>query len=210
MEFAEKKRKVEHLLRVRFPFSWVPPPIEPGPPRSEYWDELYKRRMAKVEAERASLMAKPDSEVEQLFLAAGTQEQAKAAMLAEIEEKGRFFSKRDADADFGYWSKHECWSLDESVALLLGKAPEVVTWKAVQPFVNISKFAKQYERLRNLALRAQAMNRGQSAVYPTAVLAWANEVDIQVPDDVSPENLDRSKLEVRSLLSAPRRGKEKR
>jgi hypothetical protein len=183
MEFMERKRKVEHLLRVKFPFSWAPPPLTPlrGPNSGLGQHEMHQRLMAKVEAERAALMALPDDELEQRFITAGTEEQAKADMRAAIEEKGRFFSKRDAEADFGYWSKVEYWTLDESIALLLGKSPEVVTWKSMQAYVNISAFAKQYERLRNLALRAQAMNRGQSAVYPSAVLAWADEVEIPVP-----------------------------
>ncbi len=137
--------------------------------------------MSRVAAERESLMASSDDEVERLFVASGTEEQAKARLMAEIEEKGRFFSMRGAEADFGYWSKVEFWTLDESIALLLGKAPEVVTWKAIQPYVNISAFAKQYERMRTLALRAQAMNRGQTAIYPSAVIGWANEMDIPVP-----------------------------
>lgn len=183
MEFIERKRKVEHLLRVKFPFSWAPPPLTPlrGPNAGLGQHEMHQRLMAKVEAERAALMALPDDELERRFITAGTEEQAKAAMRAAIEEKGRFFSKREAEADFSYWSKVEYWTLDESIALLLGKSPEVVTWKAIQAFVNISAFAKQYERLRNLALRAQAMNRGQSAVYPNAVLAWADDIDVPVP-----------------------------
>ncbi len=183
MDFMERKRKVEHLLRVKFPFSWSPPPITPlrGPPAGLGQDEMHKRLMVKVGEERALLMALPDEELEQRFVVSGTEEQAKAAMRAAIEEKGRFFSKREAEADFGYWAKVEYWTLDESIALLLGKSPEVVTWKAIQAFVNISAFAKHYERLRNLALRAQAMNRGQTTSYPSAVLAWAAEMEIPVP-----------------------------
>lgn len=180
MEFMERKRKVEHLLRVKFPFSWAPPPIR-GPNAGLGLQEMHQRLMAKVEAERAVLMGMPDDELEKRFVGSGTEEQAKAEMRAAIEEKGRFFSKREAEADFNYWSKVEYWTLDESIALLLGKSPEIVTWKSIQAYVNISAFAKQYERLRNLALRAQAMNRGQSAAHPKVVLAWADEVAIQVP-----------------------------
>jgi hypothetical protein len=192
MEFMEKKRKVEHLLRVKFPFSWAPPPLTPlrGPNAGLGQHEMHQRLMAKVETERAELMALPDDEIERRFITAGTEEQAKAAMRAAIEEKGRFFSKREAEADFAYWSKVEYWTIDESIALLLGKSPEVVTWKSIQAYVNVSAFAKQYERLRNLALRAQAMNRGQSAVYPNVVLAWADEVEIPVPNALR-ESLER-------------------
>lgn len=182
----ERRRKVEHLLRVKFPFSWAPPPQTPlrEPNAGHGQQELHQRLMVKVDTERAVLMAMPDDELERRFITAGTEEQAKAEMRAAIEEKGRFFSKREAEADFSYWSKVEYWSLDESIALLLGKSPEVVTWKVIQAFVNISAFAKQYERLRNLALRAQAMNRGQTAVYPSAVIGWANEMEIPVPQSL--------------------------
>jgi hypothetical protein len=86
-----------------------------------------------------------------------------------------------ADADFHYWSKVGLWSLDESVALLLGKSPEGVSWKSVQAFVAVSDFAREYERVRGLAQDSVAMRGGRAPVQPSEVLAWAVATGIEVP-----------------------------
>lgn len=90
-----------------------------------------------------------------------------------------------AEADFQYWATVARWSLDETIALLLGKSPNEVTWKSVHAFVSVSDFAKEYERLRSLALKSDAMERGQRPVPPSVVLAWAAESAIAVPPSLA-------------------------
>lgn len=192
MDFAERKQKVEHLLRVKYPFSWAPPPLNALRPGgygagNDGVDSkaLHERNMQMIEAERQRLMALPDGEFEAAFATAKTVEDSKVHLEAQIAEKGRFFSHPPAEADFVYWSKVEYWSLDESIALLLGKSPEVVNWKSIQPLTGVSAFAKQYERLRNLALRATRINRGIGGLNPAAVVTWAIDMDITVPVGLS-------------------------
>jgi hypothetical protein len=90
-----------------------------------------------------------------------------------------------ADADFTYWATVGMWSLDESVALLLGKSPGELHWKSVQPFIGSSDFAKEYDRVRALALKSEAMNRGQRPVPPSVVLEWAAEAKIDIPAELT-------------------------
>jgi hypothetical protein len=73
---------------------------------------------------------------------------------AERQEKERFFNQPRPRADIRHWSKAAHWTLDEAIALSFGKAPEVVKWEKIQPFLQISQFAFQYGRVRDLALRA--------------------------------------------------------
>lgn len=212
MEFSERKRTVERLLRMKYPFSWAPPPISPlrgssGGKVGEDDRAAFANAMKLIEVERGRLMALSSNELEAAFDTAKHAEEAKAFLKEEIAEKGRFFSHAPAVADFDYWAKVEYWSLDESVALLLGKAPEVVNWKSIESYVNISAFAKQYERLRKLALRSQTMNRGQTAVYPSAVLAWAAEMDIPVPQELREALVGR---EARKLAAATSRAEAQR
>lgn len=187
MDYEHKRRKVEKLLHGKYPFSWAPRPLSP-PRASAVEHEIarfnraeHDRQMQEIDAERRSLLAKTDAEIDAAFDAylSGLRERGK--LDAENKERTRFFNLPSADADIEYWSKVEFWTLDESIALLLGKSPEVVNWDSVSPLVNVSAFAKQYERLRNLALRATAMNRGQTAIYPDAVMAWANDMEIVMP-----------------------------
>jgi hypothetical protein len=60
-----------------------------------------------------------------------------AAALADVrrEEDARFFTQPQAKADFGHWSKAEHWSLDEAIALVFGKAPEIVSWDKIKTYV---------------------------------------------------------------------------
>jgi hypothetical protein len=51
-------------------------------------------------------------------------EQANSLADMQREEDARFFNQPHAKADFDYWSKAEHWSLDEAVALIMGKAPK--------------------------------------------------------------------------------------
>jgi hypothetical protein len=85
------------------------------------------------------------------------------------------------EADFRYWSKVAFWSLDESIALLLGKSPSGVSWRSVCAFVRISDFAREYKRLRDLAWESDAMNGGRASVPATEVLKWAADMGIAVP-----------------------------
>lgn len=48
-------------------------------------------------------------------------------------------------ADFDHYCKMAYWTLDECVALSLGKDPKRVNWKVVQPHTDNSCFAFRYE-----------------------------------------------------------------
>ena len=54
---------------------------------------------------------------------------------ADREEAQRFFNQPRAKADFEYWSKCAYWTLDEAIALSLGKAPQIVSWEKVKGYV---------------------------------------------------------------------------
>lgn len=152
--------------------------------------------LAKVQAEREKLLLRPEADLlpilqryrakekAQAEAAAAAKKEKQAAKASEIEAT-LFYNKPSASADFEYWTKAEYWTFDESVALLLGKAPAVVTWAAVKRELEAksgfmlfekpkpaSGFILKYERLRNLALRAQTMTR-TAKLRPADVIAWA-------------------------------------
>ena len=88
-------------------------------------------------------------------------------------------------ADFNHWSKMPYWSLEESVALLLGQDPEVVNWEIAQhhqewPFA--TELSLNYAKLRGLLLRAfekQEINEHNS---PAVFLTWAESRDVEIPE----------------------------
>ncbi len=145
-----------------------------------------QRQEIKNQAKRyeEELLALPSAELTALV----EQEQKKAIELAQLrrdrEEQERFFNQPYVNADFVHWSKAAHWTLDEAVALSFGKAPENVKWASVKPLVQISAFAAQYARIRDLTLRAKAWKQLYDPVLPTIFLAWAKRTDISYPAEL--------------------------
>jgi len=83
-----------------------------------------------------------------------------------------------------HWSRAEHWTLDEAIALSFGKAPEVVSWKRIESLIQISHFAKQYQRRRDLALRAAAWKKLYDPILPLLFLKWAKDNEIAAPAEL--------------------------
>ena len=62
-----------------------------------------------------------------------------------------------------------------------GKAPERVNWEAVSKYLQLSHFAVQYSRRRELAVRAVQWKQLYDPVLPGFFLAWAKGLEIEVP-----------------------------
>jgi hypothetical protein len=175
---------IEYLLRRKFDF--LPSP-DPGPVVLGVGRVMRKAGGAQrqeFEAYKAELQAKSPDEIRALYEAELAKHRAEEKAKAEREEQGRFFNQPYAKADFDHWSKAAHWTLEEAVALSFGKAPEVVNWKKVEPYVNISPFAKQYGQVRDLALRALRWQQVYDPVLPGIFLAWAARTDIAVPSEL--------------------------
>ncbi len=101
------------------------------------------------------------------------------------EEDARFFNQPHAAADFDHWSKAEHWSLEEAIALAMGKAPELISWVKIQSHGQVSPFVQKYGRLRDLAQRAVRWKKLYDPVLPTIFLKWAKDNEISVPAELS-------------------------
>jgi hypothetical protein len=58
-----------------------------------------------------------------------------------------------AKTDFAYWAKMPYWTVGEAVALAFGKDPEKTQWKRIEHVSDVP-FAREYRRMKKLALRA--------------------------------------------------------
>jgi hypothetical protein len=74
--------------------------------------------------------------------------------------------------------------LDEAVALSFGKAPERVNWQTIFKFLQLSPFAVEYSRRREIALRAAQWKQLYDPVLPGIFLAWAKRLDIDIPAEL--------------------------
>ena len=128
------------------------------------------------------LRALPVEELEKLYDAAKQKATAQSRTYADEKEMGRFFNKPAAQADFDHWSKMAYWDIDEAVALSLGKGPEKVKWKEVATYTQVSAFAENFARRRDLARRAVNMGQLFDPVVPAIFLRWTRQIDLSAPD----------------------------
>ena len=132
---------------------------------------------------RKKLLAMPRHEMSTLFeteLAKNNRE-----LEAKSEELDKFYNHPAAAADYEHWDKATTWTIDEAVALLLGKSPEAVTWEIVKRDTQFSKFAKIYARNRDLALRATEAGELSNPVQPSKFLGWAKQFGIDCPAELA-------------------------
>lgn len=145
-----------------------------------------RARLLNEEAERyrEELLQKSPSEIAALVAEQKADERQKARRRAELDERTRFFHRREAAADFNFWSRAAYWTLDEAVALSLGKQPQTVNWKTIQPYLKVSPFAVEFEQRRMLATRAKDTNQLADSNLPGFFLAWANRNRMDVPTEL--------------------------
>jgi len=157
---------VHYLVYRRFP--------DADEIRDRYGSEAYAcspqivEFMRKIEAYERELSLKPLTELYSL-----------EAEERKREEQEAFYNQPNADADFLHWSKVACWTLDEAVALCLGKSPKVVCSEYL--FGWTSEFAIRYHRLTDLVDRAKRMGLIPEPVVPASFIAWAKQNEIELP-----------------------------
>jgi hypothetical protein len=100
----------------------------------------------------------------------------------ELEEANRSFNQPSAMADFEFWAKAAPWTLDESIALSLGRDPRIVNWESVKSSVMISPFAKRYSDRRLLFRRGVHAGQIYESTIPTITIAWMDRLKIEFPD----------------------------
>lgn len=133
---------------------------------------------------RTELEAKSTEEVKALYDQELLKERQEKREKMEQEEPQRFFNHPYADADFEYSSKLPVWTLNEAVALVFKKDPELVTWENMKNYKNMSPFADEYARVTKLAFRAKGQGQLTDPVEPPVFLAWAKKMGIEVPPEL--------------------------
>jgi len=176
----ERKAIIELLVRRKFPPMVL---ADLSGKRQPAGSTTLSRilRHDEIKSYRDKLEALPEIELQEHFRT----EQAILIEEAHREEQLRFFHQPHAAADFDHWSKAEHWSLEEAVALAMGKAPEVVSWEQIQSYRQVSPFVQRYARLRDLAHRAVPWKKLYDPVLPTIFLKWTKDNEITVPAELS-------------------------
>lgn len=185
VRLPDKFDPIEYLVERKFPLlriANIPVSIS-STARTPRFDGAKIRREA--ELYRAELAALQPEELDALHKAERARELAQAVAKAAKEEAARFFNQPVAIGDFEHWSKAQYWTIDEAIALSLGKAPERVNWATVKPMVDFSPFAQQYRRVRDLALRAVNWKALFDPILPALFLDWTRANELPFPDDLA-------------------------
>lgn len=143
--------------------------------------------VAAADAYREELKMLSAEELHTLVSEARTIENTRIAASKKRVEEQRFFNQPCSEADFKYWAKMSYWSLDEFVALSLGRNPNVVNWTSVAHLVSESDFAGKYAQQRALVERAKAMGQLWDQTFPYMAIAWARRMKFDYPEQLSNE-----------------------
>ncbi len=152
-----------------------------SPLAGENQTKLLKERELKVEEYLTELRQKSSTEIQELV----NLERKKEADLAQSrlvrEEAARWFNGPNCNADFGHWSRAAYWTLEEGIALSFGKEPVHVNWESIKSSLAVSPFVMRYNRRRDLAQRASAMNLLSTNNLPSFFLGWAKRNEMEPP-----------------------------
>jgi hypothetical protein len=176
--------RTDYLVHKKFPFARAlefPPSLNSSNRPMLHGPVVTQQSREALAAYRAELAALPSEEIIERYNSEKKREFQQALAKGEREERERFFNQPHAAADFDYWSKIAHWTLDEAVALSFGKAPELVNWPTISKYLQLSPFAVEYSRRRELALRAAQWKQLFDPVLPGIYLVWAKELEIEVP-----------------------------
>jgi len=174
---------IEFLLERRFPsYSAVKFPLTSA--GRGISPDRRAELLSEIDSYQADLETKSADDIRELVRCEKERQKLEIAGRLAKEEQERFFNQPHAKADFDHYCKAATWTLDECVALSLGREPLKVNWNNVESLVSVSEFAKLYERRRDLLRRAKLARQLFDPVYPTIFLAWAKEKKIELPPEL--------------------------
>ncbi|SDO57057.1 hypothetical protein [Phyllobacterium sp. OV277] len=173
---------IEYLLRARFPTAQLEDTAFP----SRFTDDgiSSSESQKNVQHYKDELEALSPNELNQLILKTRTRYEEIAKEKANKEEQARSFNQHHAKANFEHWAKMAYWSIDEAVALSLGRDPNYASWKHIQSLTSISPFAAQFSAKREIAIRAKTMGQLWEQTIPSNFLAWAERMGFEFPTEL--------------------------
>ncbi len=107
------------------------------------------------------------------------EEHDKPAPSRQEDDRWKFFNRAKAQANFGFWTRVDAWSLEEAVALCLGRNPDLVNSKTLRGLLTKSPFAQRFAELLKLAHRSQEAGTLKDPIPPVTFLEWAEQKGIE-------------------------------
>lgn len=176
-----QKDPIQYLLNDKFPVHSMLSLLDQSKP-----DTNSKKALRQEIADFQESLEKKSRDEIAVLVAEGRQREAERQKLHDEKvEAEAFFNQTSSNADFTYWSRIAYWTLEEGIALSLGKNPQIVGWerlkthKAISPF--IAKYAAKHEEVR----RAKAMGQLWDSTIPFVFAKWAERVGFEMPEELT-------------------------
>ena len=178
-----KTNPIQYLINEKFP-ELVAFRRSATSNRSKIEEQNRLQTVEKVAVFRDALNKKPSAEIAKLVEEAQNREAKKYQKMLEKWEAEASYNQPNAEADFAYWSRISYWTLDESVALSMGKNPKIVTWEKLKGVNYHSPFVTKYAEKREAILRAKTMGQLWDTTAPAVFMAWAARTRFEMPPDL--------------------------
>ena len=163
---------IQFLVGRKFPHqrNWGSFRLKMIPPETRPPEEVDRL----IQSYEEELRKKTPAEIAELVR---IEEEAEQIERDKFEEK-QWFNSPDARADFGYWRKAAYWTLDEAIALSLGRDPNKVNSKNIDSKFSKFKFTTEYKKRFELAERARFVGELGHFNAPRNFLAWAKRTGL--------------------------------
>jgi hypothetical protein len=138
-------------------------------------------RLVAFRAFTAELNKMPLEELDQRCVEQLQLEKCERKEAAKRNDAMAFFSRPEANANFAVWCALDKWTIDEATALLLGKDPSKVNWKAICDVGFDSIFADSCRELHDQLLRARKDGKFSDPDEWEKFVGWAHEIGIALP-----------------------------
>lgn len=149
--------------------------------------QIFIKQAEDAEAYRIELEALPPEKLSELFRDERVKQIQQQKLQEQAKENSRSFNLSASKADIEHYAKLRYWNIEEGIALIHGKSPEYANWESIKPCVNISTFAKTFERAKQIADRAVGIKELGQTNLPGFFIAWAKRMNFPVPLELENE-----------------------
>ena len=141
--------------------------------------------VAKYESELHALTEEARQEIFDREAANAAKEHSNAAEIDRQLQEKKLYAQWPA-ADFTHWLRAALWNADEAIDLSLGKEPDIrFGWNHVSRVLQISEFARAYEKRRLLIYRAIQAGDLPNPMRPERFMRWADTLALSVPKELT-------------------------
>lgn len=191
MPTATERAYIDYLVKRKYPPA-IPRVMglsqlaqSPGqvPPLSD-WE---RNRLAFIR----ELNQKPSEEIIALVRQEKDKEAAAEQIAREHADQKEFFNQPPATTvDYTHWAKMGTWTVNEAIALSMGRNPKQVNWELIKGKSH-SPFVQAYSARQDLVMRGdlpwEHVGMGVARVKPVAFYNWLVKLELTFPEELQRE-----------------------